>query len=126
MRFALRALPAAGGGALTRLPVVDIALEGLPDAPMECLLDTGALRTRMSAELTDTSKAPRSARPRQPAAPQRASRQIMILNGCAGVAPSSARRQTAQLDDDRLTPEFLDLLAPALRRALWRSARRTN
>jgi hypothetical protein len=51
MRFAFRALPAAGGGALTPRPVVDIALEGLPDAPMECLLDTGALRTRMSAEL---------------------------------------------------------------------------
>jgi len=30
---------------------VDIALEGLLAAPMECLLDTGALRTRMSAEL---------------------------------------------------------------------------
>jgi hypothetical protein len=26
-------------------------LEGLPAAPIECLLDTGALRTRMSAEL---------------------------------------------------------------------------
>jgi hypothetical protein len=31
--------------------VVDVALEGLLAAPMECLLDTGALRTRMSAEL---------------------------------------------------------------------------
>jgi hypothetical protein len=51
MRFAFRALPAAGGGTLTPRPVVDIALEGLADAPMECLLDTGALRTRMSAEL---------------------------------------------------------------------------
>jgi hypothetical protein len=51
MRFAFRALPAASGGVLTPWPVVDIALEGLPDAPMECLLDTGALRTRMSAEL---------------------------------------------------------------------------
>jgi hypothetical protein len=51
MRFAFRALPAAGGGVLTPRPVVDIALEGLPDAPMECLLDIGALRTRMSAEL---------------------------------------------------------------------------
>ncbi len=51
MRFAFRALPAAGGGTLTPRPVVDIALEGLTDAPMECLLDTGALRTRMSAEL---------------------------------------------------------------------------
>jgi hypothetical protein len=30
--------------------VVDIALEGLTSAPVGCLLDTGALRTRMSAE----------------------------------------------------------------------------
>jgi hypothetical protein len=51
MRFQFRSLPAAGGGELTPRPVVDIALEGLPAAPMECLLDTGALRTRMSAEL---------------------------------------------------------------------------
>jgi hypothetical protein len=51
MRFLFRALPAASGGALTPRPVVDIALEGLTDAPMGCLLDTGALRTRMSAEL---------------------------------------------------------------------------
>ncbi len=51
MRFAFRALPAASGGMLTPRPVVDIALEGLEAAPIECLLDTGALRTRMSAEL---------------------------------------------------------------------------
>lgn len=51
MRFAFRALPSASGGALTPRPVVDIALEGLEVAPLECLLDTGALRTRMSAEL---------------------------------------------------------------------------
>ena len=51
MRFPFRVLPAAGGGALTPRPVVDIALDGLAAAPMECLLDTGALRTRMSAEL---------------------------------------------------------------------------
>ena len=51
MRFQFRALPAASGGELTPRPVVDIALEGLLAAPMECLLDTGALRTRMSAEL---------------------------------------------------------------------------
>jgi len=50
MRFAFRALPAASGGALTPRPVVDIALEGLEAAPIECLLDTGALQTRMSAE----------------------------------------------------------------------------
>jgi hypothetical protein len=51
MRFAFRALPSASGGALTPRPVVDIALEGLEVAPLECLLDSGALRTRMSAEL---------------------------------------------------------------------------
>ena len=51
MRFAFRELPAAGGGVLTPRPVVDIALEGLNAAPVGCLLDTGALRTRMSAEL---------------------------------------------------------------------------
>src|SRR5262252_1998702 len=51
MRFAFRTLPAASGGALTPRPVVDIALEGLQAAPIECLLDTGALRTRMSAEI---------------------------------------------------------------------------
>ncbi|HEY5990833.1 MAG TPA: hypothetical protein VIV12_31225 [Streptosporangiaceae bacterium] len=51
MRFAFRAFPAASGGALTPRPVVDIALEGLEAAPVECLLDTGALRTRMSAEI---------------------------------------------------------------------------
>ncbi len=51
MRFPFRALPAAGGGALTPRPVVDIALEGLTAAPMECLLDTGALRTRIPTEL---------------------------------------------------------------------------
>jgi hypothetical protein len=51
MRFPFRTLPAASGGELTPRPVVDIALEGLSAAPMECLLDTGALRTRISAEL---------------------------------------------------------------------------
>jgi len=51
MRFAFRELPAAGGGVLTPRPVVDIAVEGLDAAPVGCLLDTGALRTRMSAEL---------------------------------------------------------------------------
>jgi hypothetical protein len=51
VRFQFRALPAAGGGVLTPRPLVDISLEGLPFAPMACLLDTGALRTRMSAEL---------------------------------------------------------------------------
>lgn len=51
MRFAFRELPAAGGGNLTPQPIIDIALEGLEAAPIACLLDTGALRTRMSAEL---------------------------------------------------------------------------
>ena len=51
MRFAFRTFPAASGGVLTPRPVVDIAVEGLEAAPIECLLDTGALRTRMSAEI---------------------------------------------------------------------------
>jgi hypothetical protein len=51
MRFAFRALPAASGGVQTPRPVVAIALEGLEAAPIECLLDTGALRTRMSSEI---------------------------------------------------------------------------
>lgn len=51
MRIPFRVLPAATGGFLTPRPVVDIALEGLEAAPMGCLLDSGALRTRMSAEL---------------------------------------------------------------------------
>jgi len=51
MRFAFRELPAASGGVLTPRPVIDIALEGMGAAPVGCLLDTGALRTRMSAEL---------------------------------------------------------------------------
>ena len=55
MRFAFRTLPAASGGALTPRPVVDIALEGLEAAPIECLLDTGALRTRMSAEIASVA-----------------------------------------------------------------------
>jgi hypothetical protein len=51
MRFEFKVLPAAGGGVQTPRPVVDIALEGLEAAPIACLLDTGALRTRMSAEI---------------------------------------------------------------------------
>jgi hypothetical protein len=43
------ALPQSPAEALR--PVVDMALEGLEAAPMGCLLDSGALRTRMSAEL---------------------------------------------------------------------------
>lgn len=43
-------MPAASGGALTPRPVVDIAIEGLDAAPIECLVDSGARRTRMSAE----------------------------------------------------------------------------
>jgi len=51
MRFPFRALPAAGGGIQTPRPVVDIALEGLEAAPLECLLDTAPLPTTFSAEL---------------------------------------------------------------------------
>ena len=44
IRFAFPALPAAGGGALTPRPVVDISLEGLADARIECLCDADALQ----------------------------------------------------------------------------------
>lgn len=53
MRTAFRVFPAAGGGRLTPRPIVDLALEGLEAAPVACLLDTGALRTRMNAELAE-------------------------------------------------------------------------
>ena len=53
MRFEFRSLPAASGGVLTPRPIVDIALEGLEAAPVACLLDTGALRTRMSREFAE-------------------------------------------------------------------------
>jgi hypothetical protein len=63
MRIPFRTLPAAGGGTLVPRPVVDIALEGLASAPVGCLVDSGALRTRMSAEFArlagiDLSAAP--------------------------------------------------------------------
>jgi hypothetical protein len=53
VRFEFRAFPAAGGGVLTPRPIVDIALEGLEAAPIACLLDTGALRTRLSREFAE-------------------------------------------------------------------------
>ena len=51
MRFAFRHLPAAGGGELTPRPVVNVWLEGIEIAPLGCLVDSGALRTRFSREL---------------------------------------------------------------------------
>jgi hypothetical protein len=53
VRFEFRSFPAASGGVLTPRPIVDIALEGLEAAPVACLLDTGALRTRMSREFAE-------------------------------------------------------------------------
>jgi hypothetical protein len=53
VRFAFRSFPAASGGLLTPRPIVDIALEGLEAAPIACLLDTGALRTRMDREFAE-------------------------------------------------------------------------
>lgn len=53
MRFPFRELPAAGGGTLTPRPVVDVWLEGLEVAPLGCLVDSGALRTRFSRELAE-------------------------------------------------------------------------
>ena len=53
MRFPFRELPAAAGGELTPRPVVDVWLEGIELTPLACLVDTGALRTRFSAELAE-------------------------------------------------------------------------
>ncbi|MGH2988160.1 MAG: hypothetical protein ACRDLO_15950 [Solirubrobacterales bacterium] len=53
MRFAFRPLPAASGGELAPRPVIDVWLEGLDLTPLGCLVDTGALRTRFSAELAE-------------------------------------------------------------------------
>jgi hypothetical protein len=53
VRFEFRSFPAASGGLLTPRPIVDVTLEGLDAAPIACLLDTGALRTRMSREFAE-------------------------------------------------------------------------
>jgi hypothetical protein len=53
VRFEFRTFPAASGGVLTPRPIVDMALEGLEAAPVACLLDTGALRTRMSRDFAE-------------------------------------------------------------------------
>jgi hypothetical protein len=53
VRFEFRSFPAASGGLLTPRPIVDVVLEGLDAAPIACLLDTGALRTRMSREFAE-------------------------------------------------------------------------
>jgi hypothetical protein len=53
VRFEFRAFPSASGGLLTPRPIVDVALEGLEAAPIACLLDTGALRTRISREFAE-------------------------------------------------------------------------
>jgi hypothetical protein len=53
VRFEFRAFPSASGGLLTPRPIVDVALEGLEAAPIAWLLDTGALRTRMSREFAE-------------------------------------------------------------------------
>ncbi len=53
MRFPFKELPAAGGGTLTPRPIVDLWVEGIDVAPLGCLIDTGALRTRFTRELAD-------------------------------------------------------------------------
>jgi Aspartyl protease len=53
VRFAFRQLPAATGGLLTPRPVVDVWMEGIDVAPLGCLVDSGALRTRFSRELAE-------------------------------------------------------------------------
>jgi hypothetical protein len=51
VKFPFRHFPAAGGGQLTPRPVVDVWLEGIGVAPLGCLVDSGALRTRFSRDL---------------------------------------------------------------------------
>jgi hypothetical protein len=53
VRLEFRTFPEASGGLLAPRPVVDVALEDLEAAPIACLLDTGAVRTRMSREFGD-------------------------------------------------------------------------
>ncbi len=55
MRFPFRALPAASGGQLTPRPVVDVWLEGIDRVPLGCLVDTGAVATRFSAEVAEAA-----------------------------------------------------------------------
>jgi hypothetical protein len=53
VRFPFRALPAAGGSTHATRPVVDVWLEGLEATGLACLLDSGAMATRFSAELAE-------------------------------------------------------------------------
>jgi hypothetical protein len=53
VRFPFRELPAAGGATHTTRPVVDVWLEGLEATGLACLLDSGAMATRFSAELAE-------------------------------------------------------------------------
>ena len=53
MRFPFRALPAASGGAHASRPVIDVWLKGLEATGLACLLDSGAMATRFSAELAE-------------------------------------------------------------------------
>jgi len=53
MRFPFREFPIASGGDLTPRPMLDVWLEGIDVMPFAGLLDTGALRTRFSADLAD-------------------------------------------------------------------------
>lgn len=51
MRFGFRALPEVPGAVAESRPVVDVWLEGIDRAPLACLVDSGALKTRFSADL---------------------------------------------------------------------------
>jgi hypothetical protein len=66
VRYPFRQLPAAGGGDLTPRPVVDVWLEGIEAVPLGCLLDSGALRTRFSAELAEIAGIDLTGAPREP------------------------------------------------------------
>ncbi len=53
MRFAFRELPAATGGLLSPRPVVGAWLEGYEYSPLQCLVDTGALRNRFPVAMAE-------------------------------------------------------------------------
>lgn len=53
MRFSFREYPALGDGDATPRPIIDVWLGDLARSPIACLVDTGALRTRMAFELAE-------------------------------------------------------------------------
>jgi Aspartyl protease len=54
MRFAFRELPDPMGPRTRARPLVDVVVEGLDIAPQACLLDSGAIATRLGGWLAET------------------------------------------------------------------------